>query len=167
MKYIDVLNVSNLDLQLEYNSARPYTYSHSTIYSNYTNYRQPVAHPIGANFKEFIAIVRYQPIPKLSLTGKLIKANYGLDPANTNYGKDVLKDYNTRVSDQDNFIGQGIATDLMFADFTATYMIWHNTFFDAKLIYRNQDSADDQFDQKSTIYSVAFRWNIAQRLQEF
>ena len=46
-------------------------------------------------------------------------------------------------------------------------MIWHNTFFDAKIIYRNQDSADDQFDQKSTIYSMSFRWNIAQRLQEF
>ena len=167
LKYIDVLNVSNLDLQLEYNAARPYTYTHSTIYSNYANYRQPVAHPIGANFKEFIAIVKYQPIPKLSLTGKLIKANYGLDPANTNYGKDVLRDYNTRVSDQGNFIGQGIATDLTFADFTATYMIWHNTFFDAKIIYRNQDSADDQFDQKSTIYSMSFRWNIAQRLQEF
>ena len=167
IKYIDVLNVSNLDLQLEYNAARPYTYTHSTIYSNYANYRQAVAHPIGANFKEFIAIVKYQPIPKLSLTGKLIKANYGLDPANTNYGKDVLKDYNTRVSDQGNFIGQGIATDLTFTDLTATYMIWHNTFFDAKIIYRNQDSADDQFDQKSTIYSMSFRWNIAQRLQEF
>ena len=167
LKYIDVLNISNLDLQLEYNSARPYTYSHSTIYSNYANYRQAVAHPIGANFKEFITIVRYQPIPKLSFTGKLILANYGLDPAGNNFGKDILKSYNTRNSDQGNFTGQGIATDLVFTDFTASYMIWHNAFFDAKLLYRNQDSADPQFNQKSTIYAVSFRLNIAQRLQEF
>jgi hypothetical protein len=167
LKYIDVFNISNLDLQLEYNYARPYTYSHSSIYSSYANYNQAVAHPLGANFKEFISIIRFQPIPKLSLTGKLIIANYGLDPANNNFGKDILKDYNTRNSDEGNFTGQGIATNLVFADFTASYMIWQNTFFDAKLIYRNQDSADSQFNQKSTIYSVSFRWNIAQRLQEF
>ncbi len=175
LKYIDVLNVSNLDLQLEYNSARPYTYSHSdfggqansSIYTNYANYRQSLAHPIGANFKEFIAIVRYQPIRKLYLTGKMIAANYGLDPPGLNYGKDILKDYGTRVREEGNFIGQGIATDLMFVDFTASYMIWQNTFFDAKLLYRRQDSADPQYNQNSTIYSVSFRWNIAQRLQEF
>ena len=167
LKYIDVFNISNLDLQLEYNYARPYTYSHSSIYSSYANYNQAMAHPLGANFKEFIGIIRFQPIPKLSLTGKLIIANYGLDLANSNFGKDILKDYNTRNSDEGNFTGQGIATDLIFTDFTASYMIWHNTFFDAKLLYRSQDSADVQFNQKSTIYTVSFRWNIAQRLQEF
>jgi hypothetical protein len=167
LKYIDVFNVSNLDMQLEYNYSRPYTYSHSTIYSNYANYRQAVAHPIGANFKEFIGILRFQPIPKLSLVGKLILANYGLDPANNNFGKDILKDYSTRNSDEGNFTGQGIATSLIFTDLTASYMIWHNAFIDAKLLYRNQDSADPQFNQKSTMYSVSFRWNIAQRLQEF
>lgn len=167
LKYIDVLKISNLDLQIEYNSARPYTYSHSTIYSSYSNYRQAVAHPIGANFKESIAIIRYQPIPKLSLTGKLIVANYGLDTLTSNYGKDILKDYTTRNSDQGNVIAQGINTDLIFADFSASYMFWHNTFVDLKLIYRQQDSANNQFDQKSTIYTVSLRWNISQRLQEF
>jgi len=54
LKYIDVANVKNLDLQVEYNSSRPYTYTHSTIYSNYSNYNQAVAHPLGANFKEMI-----------------------------------------------------------------------------------------------------------------
>ncbi len=167
LKYIDVLKISNLDLQLEYNSARPYTYTHSSIYSNYANYNQAVAHPIGANFKEFIAIIRYQPIPRLSLTLKQFLANYGLDPTNNNFGKEILKDYNTRNNDEGNFIGQGIATDLRYTDFTASYMIGHNVLFDVKLIIRNQDSADDKFDQKSTMYSVSFRMNIAQRLQEF
>jgi len=167
LKYIDVLKISNLDLQLEYNSARPYTYSHRSIYSSYSNYRQPIAHPIGANFKEFIAIIRYQPIPKLTFTGKIIAANYGLDTLNSNYGKDILKDFTTRNSDQGNVIAQGINTNLIFADFSASYMFWHNTFVDFKLIYRNQNSVDDQFDQNSTIYALSLRWNIAQRLQEF
>ena len=168
LKYIDVANVSNLDLQLEYNSARPYTYTHSSIYSNYAHYRQPVAHPMGANFKEFIAIARYQPIPKLNIATKIIIANYGLDPTNQdNFGKEILKDYTTRNNDEGNFIGQGVATDLTYFDLTATYMPWHNIFIDGKLIYRDQSSADPQFNQNSTIYTLSVRWNIAQRLQEF
>ena len=173
LKYIDAFKISNLDLQVERNYARPYTYTHGSInqygfiLSNYANYKQPLAHPIGANFKEWIGIIRYQPIPKLSLAGKIIAANYGLDEPDTNYGKEILKDYTTRESEQDNFTGQGIATDLLFADFTASYMLWHNTFIDAKVIYRNQDSADNVYDQKSTIYSISFRWNIAPRVQEF
>ncbi|MCF6352775.1 MAG: capsule assembly Wzi family protein [Cyclobacteriaceae bacterium] len=167
LKYIDALGLKNLDLQVEYNSARPYTYTHSTIYSSYTNYNQAIAHPLGANFEEMIGILRYQPIPRLSLTGKLIYAKYGLDAPNENWGKDILKDYNTREQEYGNFIGQGIASSLLFMDFTATYQLKHNVFFDAKLIAREQKSDDPTLANKSTIYSFAFRWNIAQRLQEF
>lgn len=167
LKYIDALGLKNLDLQVEYNSARPYTYTHSTIYSNYANYNQAVAHPLGANFKETIGILRYQPIPRLSITGKVIYATYGLDGTNTNWGKDILKDYNTREQEYGNFIGQGIASSLMFMDFTTTYQLKHNVFVDLKLISREQKSDEPTLANKSTIYSFAFRWNIAQRLQEF
>lgn len=167
LKYIDAAGIKNLDLQIEYNSARPYTYTHSTIYSNYANYNQAVAHPLGANFKEAIGIIRYQPIPKLSLTAKLIYATYGLDTPTTNWGKDILKDYNTREQEYGNFTGQGIASSMMFMDFTTTYQLKHNVFLDLKLISREQKSDEPTFENKSTIYSFAFRWNIAQRLQEF
>ncbi len=167
LKYIDALGLKNLDLQVEYNSARPYTYTHSSIYSSYTNYNQAVAHPLGANFNEMIGILRYQPIPKLSLTAKLIYAKYGLDGVNENWGKNILKNYNTREQEYGNFIGQGIASSLMFVDITATYQIKHNTFFDLKLMAREQKSDNPTFANKSTIYSFVFRWNIAQRLQEF
>jgi hypothetical protein len=167
LKYIDAFGLKNLDLQTEYNSARPYTYSHSTIYSNYSNYNQAVAHPLGANFKETIGIIRYQPISKLSLTAKLIYATYGLDLANTNWGKDILKDYNTREQEYGNSTGQGIESFLTFLDFTTTYQLKHNVFVDLKITSRNQKSEEPTFENKSTIYSFAFRWNIAQRLQDF
>src|SRR5258706_10938344 len=56
MKYIDVAGIENLDMQLEGNAVRPYTYSHDTRYGSYSNYRQPMAHPMEANFREFVAI---------------------------------------------------------------------------------------------------------------
>lgn len=167
LKYINAFGINNLDFQAEYNSARPYTYTHSTIYSNYANYRQAVAHPLGANFKETIGIVRYQPIPRLNFTAKLIYSTYGLDTLNSNWGKDILKDYNTREQEYDNKIGQGVASALQFVDITATYQFKHNVFVDFKLISRKQTSDEPLFENESVIYSLAFRWNIAQRLQEF
>ena len=67
VKYIDVLGVPNLDVQLEANRVRPYTYSHNDSISNYTHYNQPLAHPLGANFEEFVGILKYQPAPKVYL----------------------------------------------------------------------------------------------------
>ncbi|MCI0752066.1 MAG: hypothetical protein L0Y35_09530, partial [Flammeovirgaceae bacterium] len=77
LKYIDVFGVSNLDVQGEINMVKPYTYSHHTQYGNYSSFHQPLAHPLGANFKEVVGIVRYQPLPKLNLKGKLIFAQIG------------------------------------------------------------------------------------------
>ncbi len=69
-KYIDAFGIKNLDLQVEMNRVRPFTYSHSDSVANYTHYNQPLAHPLGANFQEFIGIARYQPAPKWLIEGK-------------------------------------------------------------------------------------------------
>ncbi|MDX5438094.1 MAG: hypothetical protein LPK03_12910, partial [Pontibacter sp.] len=76
-KYIDAFGISNLDLQGEVNAIRPYTYQYEDEFSNFQHYRQPLAHPIGANLVELVGIVRYQPIPRLNLTAKAIATQYG------------------------------------------------------------------------------------------
>ncbi len=166
-KYIDAFGIDNLDLQLEGNIVRPYTYSHKSVYTNYAHYRQPLAHPLGANFKEIIAIARYQPIPKLQLTGKIIQTTYGKDAINTNFGGNIQKDNTTREQDFDNEIGQGVSTTLTYLDFTASYQFRHNLYIDLKQVIRNQESDDDQFDQSTSYSSLSLRWNIPQRLHEF
>ena len=167
VKYIDVLGVNNLDVQLEANVVRPYTYSHNTQYGSYTNYRQPFAHPLGANFKELIGIVRYQPLPKLNLTAKAIYAEVGRDTTGVNWGSDLLKSNSTREQEFGNTIGQGLLTKITYLDLTASYMLKHNLFIDMKLIRR--DSAIPQISgtNNTTITSLALRWNIGQRLYDF
>lgn len=167
VKYIDALGVSNLDLQLEGNIVRPYTYSHNTQYGSYTNYRQPFAHPLGANFKEVVAIARFQPLPKLNLTAKAIYAEVGRDTLNSNWGSDLLKSNSTRQREFGNFIGQGVSTQILYADFTASYMIRHNIFIDLKLIRRDQRADAVSQTSNTTITSLALRWNIGQRLYDF
>jgi hypothetical protein len=165
-KYIDVANIPNLDLQAEANIARPYTYSHETPYTSYAHYNQPLAHPLGANFYEFIGILRYQPINRLQLTGKLIYAEYGADSPGTNWGGNVRLPYQTRVQEYGNKIGQGVTSYLTYADLTASYQFKHNLFLDVKQIARRVNTALP-VKQNTLFTSVALRWNIPQRMYEF
>ncbi|CAN5319705.1 hypothetical protein BH23BAC1_BH23BAC1_34840 [soil metagenome] len=167
LKYIDVFGVPNLDLQFEHNFARPFVYSHETLSTNYAHYRQPLAHPLGANFKENIVIIRYQPLNRLFLTGKIIQANYGADRDDLNFGGNILKSYRTRVQDFNNDLGQGVKTDLLFFDFTASYMLKHNLFIDLKQVARKLDSEIDARSNNTLFTSVALRLNIARREHEF
>ena len=164
-EYVDAFGLSNLDLQLEANISRPYTYSHGDTYNSYSHYRQPLAHPLGANFTEIVGIARYQPMGRLMLTGKLIMAKYGADSEGTNFGGDILKSNTTRENSYGNEIGQGLENNLLFGDFTASYQLKHNFFIDLKHIYRKQKTDND--DLSTNYSSFALRWNIPQRLNEF
>jgi hypothetical protein len=175
VKYIDAFGVSNLDLQLETNAVRPFTYSHNFKFSSYTNYRQPIAHPAGANFRELIGVVRYQPIGKLNLTGKVIYLKGGSDyGTNLNYGSDPLKNNSTRVQELGNEIGQGTPVKRLFASLTGSYLVMHNVFLDLQYIYRREDysitsppSLLAYTGGRAQLVSLALRWNVASRNYDF
>jgi hypothetical protein len=107
VKYIDALGVKNLDLQLETNRVRPFTYSHYDTIANYTHYNQPLAHPLGANFQEVIGIIDYQPAPKWSVYARAIYYKQGLDTTGGNAGGNIFKNYNTRLSNDGFKVGGG------------------------------------------------------------
>ncbi|WP_242929408.1 hypothetical protein [Pontibacter vulgaris] len=170
-KYIDAFGLSNFDLQGEVNVIRPYTYQHRSQSSNYQHYKQSLAHPNGANLYELIGIVRYQPHPRLNLTGKAIATRYGQDVisfADTiNWGNNVNLSYELRPTDYGHEIGQGITTNQLHLDLTASFQFRHNVFVDLKQILRRTDAEDNLLDKNTAYTSVAFRWNIPQRLHEF
>jgi len=165
LKYIDVAGIPNLDAQVEYNTARPFTYTHTSQYTNYTHYSQPLAHPLGANFREVVAILRYQPLPRLQLTATGTYAEYGTDPANTteNWGGNVLLPYTLRVKDYGNRIGQGVGNYQGLLDLTASIQVKHNLFVDLKQVFRRLNSTDPALDRNLSFTSLALRLNIAQR----
>jgi hypothetical protein len=167
LKYIDALGVSNLDLQAEVNVVRPYTYSHTTQYGSYSNYRQSLAHPLGANFNEMIGVLRYQPIPRLNIVARATYADIGRDGVDENWGSDILKAAQTREQEYNNTIGQGQSNTIITLNMTASYMLKHNLFLDANQIFRQSKSDLPFYNNNTTITSVALRWNIPQRLYDF
>jgi hypothetical protein len=175
MKYYNAAGVKNLDLQGEFNVVRPYTYAHATKYTSYTHYNQPLAHPQGANFYEFIGIARYQPLKRLNLTGKLFYVKTGKDSNATdigvgqNYGGNPLKSY-LQIAGANTFgntIGQGIGTNIVLLSFNASYQVRHNLFIDFTQIFRKETSDIEARSFNTNWTSIGLRWNIAQRLYEF
>ncbi len=169
LKYIDVAGIDHLDAQIEYNSVRPYTFSHFSEYTNYQNSNQPLAHPIGANFKEFIAKIRYQPSQKLVIDARFIKILTGEDSSMTSrsYGQIISKNYNTRPNEFGNFIGQGIRSDIMMLGVDVSYQLFHNVFADVHYFYRKKDSAIASRNQLTNYIGAGIRVNVANRRNDF
>lgn len=167
LKYIDVLGIKNLDLQLEYNRVRPFMYTSFNRLNAYVNYNQNMAHPIGANFKESIAIIRYQPIEKVFITTKMMMTTYGNDTNGSNWGTDIRLSYFNRVREYGNVIGQGVTTNLYIGEMLISYMFRHNMFIDLQLTYRKTSSVLPQFNSETINGGIAFRWNINARGCDF
>lgn len=162
-KYMNAFKISNLDLQLEYNQARPYTYQEKFNYQSFTNYRTPLTHPLGANFKEAVAIVRYQPLPRLHLNLTGIYQYYGSDPDTySNYGGDILKNRITQSTGLfGNTIGQGVENRVSMASFNATYMLKHQLFVDLSHTYRRH--AVENVRESHHYPQLSLRMNISRQ----
>ncbi|MBZ5858200.1 hypothetical protein [Flavihumibacter profundi] len=167
-KYIDAFGVKNLDLQGEFNMARPFTYSHNDSVSNYSHYNQPLAHPLGANFHEFVGIARYQPHPKWNIQGKLIAWRQGLDSAGINFGSNIFRLYDTRPADYGWSIGTGRKATGVNASLWIGYELAENLFIDASLMVRKYDVPDDPLLTRNiTMVSLGFRMNMFRREYDY
>jgi hypothetical protein len=172
-KYVDAFGIPDLDIQAEYNLVRPYTYSHKDGGRNYAHYGQSLAHPLGANFREFVGIVRYKPTSRLSVYGTLMLADKGRDREGENFGGDISKNYERRSQipgyerDFGHRIGQGVMTKNVSTDLRLSYSLAHNFFVDGRFLIRNMKSDNVDFAQKSNVFSIALRYNMAYRQQAF
>ena len=165
-KYTDAFGISNLDLQLEHNRVRPFAYSHRDSVANYTHYNQPLAHPLGANFSEFIGIARYQPAPKWLAVAKIIYYQQGRDSSSQSYGSNIILP-NTppfRNGDFGYSIGSGWKTNVLYASFLLSYEWRENLFLELNAVYRKEDTKTPPITSSNTsVISFGLRWNMHRR----
>ncbi|MFZ1748724.1 MAG: hypothetical protein WAU01_00960 [Saprospiraceae bacterium] len=152
LKYINAFGIDHLDLQVEYNAVRPYTYAHrdtlpslpNVSVANYSHSNQPLAHPLGANFKELLIIGRYKPHDKWYLQCRALMTTYGDDRVGENWGGNILLPLETREMDFDNVIGQGRKIDIAAINLDVSYEVFHNYFIDLQGMWRQSKSDDTQ-----------------------
>lgn len=168
-KYIDAFKIKNLDLQVETNRVRPFTYSHRDSVANYTHYNQPLAHPLGANFQEFIGMARYQPAPRWLLYAKAIYFKQGKDTGTTSFGGNILLPNIPpfRKMDYGYEVGTGVTTKTALASMFISYELRPNLFIEAAALYRRQNASLNSFKKNTTVISLGFRWNVERREFDF
>ena len=170
LKYIDAFNVKNFDLQLETNIVRPFTYQHDDTVSNYSHYNQPLAHPLGANFYEFIAIAHYQPTYKWDIEGKVIYYKQGLDSAGVNFGSNIFESYLTRPRDYGFSIGSGIPATCLNLSGLLSYQWKENLFLELSAMYRRysvNDPTNTYHSSNSTTFTAGVRINMFRRQYDY
>lgn len=166
-KYIDAFTIKNLDLQLETNRVRPFTYSHRDSVANYTHYNQPLAHPLGASFQEVIGMARYQPAPKWMVQAKAIYYMQGKDTGSVNFGNNIFLP-NTppyRASEYGFKIGSGVKNKVAYASILLSYELRPNLFIETNAVYRKQTALGTS--ANTFVLFAGIRWNMHRREFDF
>ncbi|MEI6764642.1 MAG: hypothetical protein WCM76_03310 [Bacteroidota bacterium] len=150
-KAYDLFGVKHLFARVEYNAARPYTWSHRYVIMNYGHYNQPLAHPAGSNFSELCGTVSYN-YKRWFIEAHAVTLAIGLDSSGMHAGADIFKPTfdtyytdikNIPVQQYGNEIGQGIKTKINFASLTLAYMVnpANNLRLEAGFYYRTAQSS--------------------------
>ncbi len=167
-KYFDAFTVKNLDLQLELNVVRPYTYTHSDTIANYTHYNQPLAHPLGADFIQIVGVAHYQPTKKLFITVKGMYYTQGTDTGTADFGSDIFLSYHDRSMDYGVKLINGVKTDCALLNLNLSYQLKPNLFIDLGATHRRFVSENASIPNAITTYFYGgFRLNIARRDYDF
>jgi hypothetical protein len=163
----DLAKVENLNYLVEFNTARPYTYAHFQRISNYSGMNQPLAHPLGANFREFLGIMNYS-FRRFDFQGQATYARYGLDPQGLNYGKNINLSYEIRALDYGSQVGQGVKTNLYFAELKTSYLLnpKYNLRLEVGGVYR-RESSDGLVSKNTQLITVGLRSTFRNLYQDF
>ncbi|NVO03502.1 MAG: hypothetical protein HXX09_12460 [Bacteroidetes bacterium] len=168
-KYFDLFGLKNLYLQTEYNQVQPYTYGHKNSLQSYTHYDQPMAHPMGANFKEAVAIMNYRWKDFFAE----VKINYilfGADTGNSHYGNNIFQSDNNAIYYQNGtpvILLEGISTKLIIADLRLSYLMNPKTNMNLILGYTYRKETSDLTNTNTSYVYFGFRTSLTNFYYDF
>lgn len=165
-KTYDLFGLEHLDIQAEMNVARPFMYSHVTHIQNYGHFRQPIAHPLGSNFREFVLIGRYN-FQRLFVEAKYIHAMQGRDAGGQNMGSNIFADYTTHASEYYNEIGQGQKVILQNTSAKAAFLINPRTNMNVYVGFTRRSEEADGSKTASNLLTFGLRTSLQNIYYDF
>ena len=146
---------------------RPYTYSHYNEDANYSNYKQALAHPLGANFNEWIGSIRYRISPRLLVQSRLYIINKGEDSDSVSFGGDINVPNIARPDDYGHSVGQGVHEEIVFWSSGLSYEFTPGLFVDLQYLSRKKTSDLPARNLSTNLFQVGVRLNMARREDVF
>ncbi len=165
-KTFNVFGVKNLFFQTEFNMVRPYTFAHGETMKNYGHYNAALGHPMGANFWESVNFVKYN-WRRFYFRYQFQYARYGIDYDDKNYGKDIYKSYDNRVSDYDVKVGQGLNTTVVYNDITVSWLVNPAYNLNIALGYTNRSFKNERDNIITSFFHIGLRTSLNRHYYDF
>jgi hypothetical protein len=165
-KTFDLFGIENLNLQSEFNLIRPYMYSHYSQVQNYSNAKEPLAHPSGSNIKEAVVIAKYN-YKRLYLNVKYVWSGFGLDSAGINYGKNIFNNYADAPNEYGNYTGQGLYTTLNQLDATVSFLVNPSTNANIFFSYTYRTEKNSEMNNRYSYISFGLRTSLRNLYYDF
>jgi len=121
--FADKIKFNNLYLQIEYNYAKPYTFTHENKYSAYTNTNESLTSTLGAGYKELVAILSWD-FYGFNISAKMNKIISSSDTLASNFGTNLLlSNSSASYINSENIVGQGLKTDIIIKKVQLSYLV--------------------------------------------
>ncbi len=155
-RFWDFLKVKDWNALLEFNTARPYTYSSANPHAAYAHANLPLAHPLGANFTELIGVTDYH-YKNWWFRLEAFVAKQGLDSANgiINYGSNPLNG-STAYPSGNITTTQGVKTNIYYGDLRVAYVLnpKTNLRLESGFTYRREKNSIHQWEDEQAYIGV-------------
>ena len=148
LKCFDVFGLKGLFIRAEYNEVWPYTYAHKISVMNYAHYNQPLANPLGANFRESLLLLQYN-FHRWFAGVEIMYVLTGIDSASGNVGQNIYSsdysipnsfDLNGKfIGTYGNYVGQGISSSILYSQFKLNYLLNQHNNLLIELSYTNRN----------------------------
>jgi hypothetical protein len=176
MKYVNAFTIKNLMLQGEFNTVRPYTYSHGSPQQSYSHFNQQLAHPFGANFYEALGILSYK-YKRWALDFKGVYAVIGKDTLNSNVsmGQNIFISYinrpklaNGNPQEYGHELTQGVKTTYLQTDIKLTYYLVPDMNLRMELGYIQTNLSNEKgFDRQAPFIYLGIRSSLHNFYRDF
>jgi hypothetical protein len=156
-KYFNAFTLENLFLQAEYNTSQNDASENTSDLLTYSHYSQPLAHPLGINFKEWVIKVHYN-LKSWQLNSQFNFTKYGSDTINT-----ISNEYKFQIP----FLGNGQHVNLFYNDINIAYLInpKTNMRIESGFITRNATFSGKKHDL--TYFYITFRTSLTNWYYDF
>ena len=123
LKAMEPFSFKNSFLRLEFNLARPFTFSHGSPKQNYAHLGEAIAHPLGSNFYEGLVEFNFDLGKRSRIETLFLAYLKGEDPPGENMGGDIFKSYSNPANQYGNYIGQGDQRKVFMAQLQYSYLL--------------------------------------------
>jgi hypothetical protein len=153
VKFFNVLK--GFDFMVEGNVVRPFTYTHGSPVQSWSNWSQPLAHPLGANFAEIVWRGRLT-WRRWRADGNVVYASYGRDKDEDgdgfmdNLGGDIARSYKNPYQQYGNKLLQGQKSNVIYQSLELSFALdkaqsWEIYLSQHYRVEANQAARQEQF----------------------